>query len=123
MSETAVLGPNNLLGTQIIGRLLAGTTHHITWVIEDLDGHIAEELRSLIYKSSGLKEAAKTRFALIEWNAGMESNIRASEVWFLDGKQESLQLPGGEKQGAPLAHAFQVIAGLGAKTLNYVGSI
>ena len=122
MSELIVLGPNKLLGAQIIGRLLAGTTHHVTWVIEDLDSYIAEELRSLIYKHSGLKEAAKPRFTLIEWNAGIESNIKAAEIWFLDGKLESPQLPGTEKQGSPLTNAFRIIAASGAKTLNYVGS-
>jgi len=44
-----------------LARLLAGTTHRVTWVIEDLDSYIAEKLRSLIYKSSGLKEASSTR--------------------------------------------------------------
>src|SRR5437773_12282594 len=81
MSELIVLGPNKLLGAQIIGRLLAGTTHYVTWVIDDLDSYIAEELRSLIYKNSVLREAAKPRFALIEWNAGIESNIKADEIW------------------------------------------
>lgn len=122
MSELIVLGPNKLLGAQIIGRLLAGTTHHVTWVIEDLDSHIAEELRSLIYKGSGLTEAAEPRFALMEWNAGIESNVRAAEVWFLDGKLESPQLPGTEEQGSPLTNAFRIIAASGAKILNYVGS-
>jgi pimeloyl-ACP methyl ester carboxylesterase len=122
MYELIVLGPNKLLGTQIIGRLLAGTTHHVTWLLEDLDGYIAEELRRLIYKRSGLKEAAKPRFALIEWNAGIESNIRADEVWFLDGKRESPQFSGTEKQESPLTDAFRIIAASGAKTLNYVGS-
>jgi pimeloyl-ACP methyl ester carboxylesterase len=117
-----VLGPNTLLGTQLIGRIIAGTTHYVTWVIEDLDSYIAEELRDLVCKSSGLREAAKPRFALIEWNAGIEGNIRAAEVWFLDGKLESPPLPGAEKQGSPLANAFRIIGASGAKTLNYVGS-
>src|SRR5207253_10090025 len=56
------------------------------------------------------------------FRSGIESNIKAAEIWFLDGKLESPQLPGTEKQGSPLTNAFRIIAASGAKTLNYVGS-
>jgi pimeloyl-ACP methyl ester carboxylesterase len=122
MSAILVMGPNKFLGIHIVRGLLAGTDDHITWSIENLDSSVEEELRELCGGNPALKEAAKSRLELKEQAKLQENEARADEVWFLDAKPELPPLPGVEEQ-EQLASTLHIIAGSGALTLNYAGSI
>jgi nucleoside-diphosphate-sugar epimerase len=122
MSAILVIGANKFLGIHIVRGLLAGTTDHITWSIENLDSSIEEELRELCGGDAALKEAAKSRLKLKEQAKFEESEARADEVWFLDANPELPPLPGVEKR-EQLASTLHIIASSGARTLNYAGSI
>src|SRR5205807_2415389 len=129
MSDVLVIGRNLLLGAQIVGKLLGGTDHYVTWLIENLDSHIAEELNALIFKKieshkpSGLKGSLRSRLALLEWEPDVEGNIRADEMWLLEGKDAWPALTAKEKEESALVRSLRILESSGARMLSYVASI
>ena len=128
MASSLILGANTILATQIAAGLLASTQQRITWVLEDFDSRIVDEVMSVVEESlsgiSGdrhpeLKSSWIERFKLVR---RLESNITAEEVWLFGGTNK----PGlTEKNGEAdsLRRSLSLLATAEVKVLNYVGSI
>jgi pimeloyl-ACP methyl ester carboxylesterase len=130
MASSLILGNNTILAAQITAGLLASTQRVITWIFEDLDARIVEEVMNVVQKSlSRIPEdhrlesnSWKERLKLVQRQAGHEGNITAEEVWLFGGTNK----PGlTEKDGEAdsLRRSFSLLATAEVKVLNYVGSI
>jgi pimeloyl-ACP methyl ester carboxylesterase len=128
MASSLILGANTTLATQIAAGLLASTQQRITWVLEDVNSRIVDEVMSVVEESlsgiSGdrdpeLKNSWIERFKLVR---RLESNITAEDVWLFGGTNK----PGlTEKDGEAdsLRRSLSLLATAEVKVLNYVGSI
>ena len=128
MASSLILGANTILSTQIAAGLLASTQQRITWVLEDVDSRIVDEVMSVVEESlssiSGdrdpeLKNSWIERFQLVR---RLESNITAEEVWLFGGTNK----PGlTEKNGEAdyLRRSLSLLATVEVNVLYYVGSL
>jgi len=128
MASSLILGANTILATQIAAGLLASTQQRITWVLEDVDSRIVDEVMSVVEESlssiSGdrhpeLKNSWIERFKLVR---RLESNITAEEVWLFGGTNK-LGLTGKDGETDSLRRSLSLLATAEVKVLNYVGSI
>jgi pimeloyl-ACP methyl ester carboxylesterase len=128
MASSLILGENTILATQIAAGLLASTQQRVTWVLEDFDSRIVDEVMSVVEESlsdisrdrdAELKDSWIERFKLVR---RLESNITAEEVWLFGGTNKpGLMEKDGEADS--LRRSLSLLATTEVKVLNYVGSI
>ncbi len=132
MPDILIAGGNNLLAAQIAAGLLASPQHHITWIVEDLDICIVEELMAAVHASlvrlsgdqnPGIKESVQERLKVAQWQSEHAHGVKASEMWFLAGKHGPPGMPRSEPGSDLGERLFHLLADSGVQVLNYVGSI
>ncbi|MBZ5523787.1 MAG: alpha/beta hydrolase [Acidobacteriia bacterium] len=140
MANILIAGSDGLLGSQLAGRFLATSEHHVFWLIDEISFAGADELTSLVHRvyrknvadpsqASG-PEALNARFTLAPWShKGIDAgpkNIRnmipAEEVWFIGGEntEDILNAQTILKQ---LQDLLSLLPMLGARVFNCVSSI
>src|SRR5580704_837191 len=132
MASSLILGANTILASQIAAGLLASTQQLITWMLEDLDPRIIEEVLNVVQESLSripddhkpeLNNSWKERLKLVQRQAGHEGNIKAEEVWLFGGANKLPGLTGKNFGADSLRFSFSLLATTEVRVLNYVGSI
>jgi len=131
MPDILILGRNNLLAAQIAAGLLASQQQPITWILEDLDSCIVEELLASVHASlvrisdnqnPELKELQE-RLKVVQWQSEHAHGVKASEAWFIAGEHGPPGMPRSGPERDLREELFQLLADSGAQVFNYVGSI